>query len=144
MQNRYVGDLGDFGKYGLLRALCGFGAAPDMRRLSLGVVWYLIPDEWHNEDGKHIRYLQPIARNLDRFRSCDPELYDALARIVELERNVSAIRKSGILPAGAAFHEAPLTFAETAEFGRRARQARLERRRAWLDDALAATIGCDR
>ena len=38
MQDRYVGDIGDFGKYGLLRALCG-------RDLYLGVVWYLIPDE---------------------------------------------------------------------------------------------------
>lgn len=31
MQNRYVGDLGDFGKFGVLRSLgCG---------LRLGVVW---------------------------------------------------------------------------------------------------------
>ena len=27
MQNRYVGDIGDFGKYGLLRALVGLGEA---------------------------------------------------------------------------------------------------------------------
>lgn len=38
MQDRYVGDIGDFGKYGLLRALCAHD-------LSLGVVWYLVPDE---------------------------------------------------------------------------------------------------
>ena len=37
MQNRYVSDLGDFGKYGLLRALC---RSNDSRspELSLGVV----------------------------------------------------------------------------------------------------------
>lgn len=37
MQNRYVGDIGDFAKYGLLWAL-----SPQKR---LGVAWYLYPDE---------------------------------------------------------------------------------------------------
>ena len=38
MQDCYVGDIGDFGKYGLLRSLCGgddYGPA-----LRLGVLWY--------------------------------------------------------------------------------------------------------
>ena len=47
MQDRYVGDVGDFGKYGLLRALCGGD-------LTLGVVWYLYPDEEANNDGDDI------------------------------------------------------------------------------------------
>jgi hypothetical protein len=38
VQDRYVGDIGDFGKYGLLIALCGHD-------LSLGVVWHLVPNE---------------------------------------------------------------------------------------------------
>ena len=59
MQNRYVGDIGDFGKYGLLRALC------HGRRL--GVAWYLYPDEAHN--GGIVQYLcEP-----DEWRSVDPE-----------------------------------------------------------------------
>ena len=38
MQDRFVGDIGDFGKYGLLRALTG--TYPEAEpRLSLGVVW---------------------------------------------------------------------------------------------------------
>ena len=39
MQNKYVGDVGDFGKYGLLRRL----ACPEFTEspLSLGVIWYL-------------------------------------------------------------------------------------------------------
>ena len=44
MQNRYVGDIGDFGKLGLLRALSSKG-------LSIGVNWYLTTDESHNGDG---------------------------------------------------------------------------------------------
>lgn len=46
MQNRYVGDIGDFGKLGLLRQLHKTG-------LSIGVNWYLTPDETHNGDGWH-------------------------------------------------------------------------------------------
>ncbi len=49
MQNRYTGDIGDFGKLGLLRALRASG-------LSIGVNWYLVPDEGHNNDGKHTKY----------------------------------------------------------------------------------------
>ena len=42
MKNSYVGDIGDFGKYGLLRHLCGVtGKGTDGDPLRLGVVWYL-------------------------------------------------------------------------------------------------------
>lgn len=54
MQNRYTGDVGDFGTYGLLRALAAPAGARPMR---LGVVWHLVPDESHNADGKHVGYL---------------------------------------------------------------------------------------
>lgn len=73
MQNRYVGDIGDFGKYHLLKSLCS--GNDDKGDLSLGVVWYLVPDENHNEDGKHIRYLEQSASNLARFRKGDPLLF---------------------------------------------------------------------
>jgi len=39
MQNRYVGDIGDLLKLGILRAL-----SPGYR---LGVAWWLFPDERH-------------------------------------------------------------------------------------------------
>ena len=45
MQDQYVGDIGDFGKYGLLRHLTGMrGDAAPEDALRLGVVWYLFPD----------------------------------------------------------------------------------------------------
>ena len=75
VQDRYVGDVGDFGKYGLLKALCGAD-------LSLGVVWYLYPDEEDNGDGGHVGYLRPTPQNLRRFRDCDPDLYDDLGELV--------------------------------------------------------------
>lgn len=43
MQNRYVADIGDFVKFAILRGLA-------VGR-SLGVVWWLFPDEYHNADG---------------------------------------------------------------------------------------------
>lgn len=51
MQNRYTGDIGDFSKLGLLRTLHSAG-------LSIGLNWYLTPDETHNSDGRHVGYLR--------------------------------------------------------------------------------------
>ena len=36
MQDRFVGDIGDFGKYGLLRAICGIAPRAEPKR-SLGL-----------------------------------------------------------------------------------------------------------
>lgn len=69
MQNRYTGDIGDFAKYGLLRALS--------RGRQLGVAWYLYPDEAHTADGKHIQYLD----NPGKWRTLDPVLFDGLDMI---------------------------------------------------------------
>ena len=52
MQDRYTGDIGDFGKLGLLRWLS--------TSLSIGVNWYLVPDESHNGDGRHTNYVTQI------------------------------------------------------------------------------------
>ena len=85
MQNRYTGDIGDYVKYGLLRALA------EGRRL--GVAWYLFPDE-STGDGRHTEYLQ----SPDYWRSRDPDLFDTLKRIVEeVGRSVDAVEASGTL-----------------------------------------------
>jgi len=97
LENRYVGDVGDFGKYGLLKALCLPSKVPGGCNLSLGVVWYLVPDE--SKDGKLTGYLKDSPKNLGLYRSCDPGLYDSLRDIVCGDRrNVSAIRQEGVLP----------------------------------------------
>ena len=87
MQNRYVGDIGDYLKLGILR-----GLAPGYR---LGVAWWLYPDENHNRDGRHTGYLQQPGR----WRHYDPELFDALAQIVARNRrNVRALEATNLLP----------------------------------------------
>ena len=182
MQNRYVGDLGDFGKYGLLRWLSLPGRmdedqvlAPSLgwpvlmdkneenasdegstlplwppeeanynQSLTVGVVWYLGPDETHNSDGKYIHYLDPSAHNQEHFRDCDPTLYDTLREIVRSNnRNVSSIRDRQVLPSGARFYEEVLTFNRPDDQIPLTREHRVARRKAWLCGALKFTSGCD-
>ncbi|MGT2465837.1 hypothetical protein ACVOMV_12900 [Mesorhizobium atlanticum] len=82
MQNRYAGDIGDFIKLGLLRALSG--------GKRLGVNWYLYPDEYHNGDGGYTSYLLDPAR----WRVSDPELFDNLKGMVSAGRSVQALHTS--------------------------------------------------
>ena len=77
MQDKYVGDVGDYYKYGLLRHLIGHTAGDQSNRLKLGVVWYLFNDPCERNDGNHRSYLEE--RNSRLFRPLDPELYDAMS-----------------------------------------------------------------
>ena len=82
MQDKYVGDIGDFGKYSLLNALS------EGRRL--GVAWYKFPKD-DNNDGKHIGYLD-CAEN---WREYDPDVFDGLKTIVDNKRRlISAVENS--------------------------------------------------
>ena len=144
MQDRYVGDLGDFGKYGLLKALCSCRESVAGPRSSLGVVWYLVPDEGHNQDGKYVQYLVPSARNQEQFRSCDPVLYDVLGEIVcSGRRSVASIREREVLPAGTRYYDPPLTFDGLSGSVAGVQWQRSEFRSAWLEGALEFTAPCE-
>lgn len=126
MKDQYVGDVGDFGKYGLLRALTGM-TAPG-RPLKLGVVWYLTPPDANNAGGQ-VAYLQP--KHEPRFRPCDPPLYDELKDIVGSgERRVKAVEESGVLGPEAVFHRERLTFRGVAP------NERVKHRARWFDQAV--------
>jgi len=87
MQNRYVGDIGDYLKLGILRMLS--------RGHRLGMAWWLFPDEHHNQDGRHVGYLASPGQ----WRRFDPDLFDTLQKIVfSGERNVRALETANILP----------------------------------------------
>ena len=127
MQHHFVGDVGDFGKYGLLRALTGVWPESEPR-LTLGVVWYLPAGSIGSAaDGQKLTYLnQP-----HRFRGCDPRLYDALGQLLEGgDRSLGAVESNGILGDGAIFFEGPVP------------QDSLSRER-WLQDAVEAVRGRD-
>ena len=144
MQNRYVGDLGDFGKYGLLKVLCASAESVTCPDMILGVVWYLVPDEVHNQDGKYVQYLVPTAKNQEQFRICDPALYDALAGIVDSgRRGVSSVSAGGVLPDGTLYYESPLAFDGLSGSGPGVRLQRAELRVRWLWGALECTAPCE-
>jgi hypothetical protein len=139
MQDRYFGDVGDFGKFGLLRILCGTGES----ELRLGIVWYLFPDESHNQDGKHVAYLQ---KTKNRFRDCDVPLYDGLrsllvdaqGQIVQARRRIGTIESSGLLPNDTAFYSEPLFYPPGLSISEKR-----SLRERWFSAALARTASAD-
>lgn len=133
MQDRYVGDVGDFGKYALLRRLvAGDGKGP----ARLGVVWYKHPDEGHNGDGRHVAYLERPA-----FTSLDPDLHRRLAELVHSgRRSIAEVERSGVLPDDTDYHAEVVT-GSSGEGAASAR--RLAHRTAWLRRAVDATARAD-
>ncbi|MDL2273006.1 hypothetical protein LJC34_00405 [Oscillospiraceae bacterium OttesenSCG-928-G22] len=116
MQNRYACDVGDFGKFGLLRSLSWSG-------LVVGLNWYLVPDENHNADGKHISYLSD-----PKFSGCDDTLLNALKSIVGKERSVAAIERLRLI-SGAEYYSEVLSSPVV--------------RAAWHRDAMQCLRDCD-
>ena len=121
MQDRFIGDIGDFEKYGLLRALTGVHPqkAP---KLSLGVVWYMVPDA-------NIDFLN----NPERFRECDSPLFDELHRLVDSnQRTIAAIEQTTIWPSDTKF------FGESA-----VRRVPSKPDDPWLDAAVEKVGKCE-
>jgi hypothetical protein len=93
VQDRYAGDVGDFGKFALLRALSA--------RRSLAVLWYRCSGESErNNDGRHVGYLEQPGR----FRQLDPEVFDAMANIVSSGRRSLVALEAACLLRGAKYH----------------------------------------
>lgn len=120
MQDRYAGDVGDFGKFALLHAL--------MPGRKTGVGWYRTSGEREKtNDGRHVDYLQ----RPDPFRTLAPRAFDAMAAFVKKgERSVAALEACGVLPANVRYHSA-LTPRPGAA------------RRAWFGGLLHAMKGRD-
>jgi hypothetical protein len=139
MQDRYAGDLGDFLKFGLLRWL-GRGRLGH-RDLRLGIVWYLVPNEMHNADGKHVAYLDPRHRTARELRAADPDLYDRLGSVVTSgTRSVESLERAGVLARDTVTFATPLHFGDLPTTDR---LARLRRRHDWVSNALDATKDCE-
>lgn len=146
MQDKYVGDVGDFGKYGLLRSLCM--GSTSSAHLKLGVLWYLahwdIDSKAQENDGKHISYLGKPG-----YEECDRELFKAIGPIARhpalfhtaddkgksrryigsLGDGIRAIEK--VLPAGTRF------------FGDQIPSSGVDERSRWLVRAIRQLQGCD-
>jgi len=131
MQNRYFGDIGDFGKYGMLRSVNKTG-------LRLGVNWYLFPDESHNDDGKHKGYLKNDKHNVS---ICDNELYLYLKNITDNVFNeqlsVKLIENNNLL-SGVKFYNNILDIEFLQDW-----KKRQEDRQNWFLRSLSELADCD-
>jgi hypothetical protein len=96
MKNQYVGDINDYRKYTLLRALAGPGD------IQIGVCWMLTPSDGRPDGGK-IQYLDDPSR----YRSYDPDLFDLLRSVIATldKRHLAFIEASGIVPGARYFDE---------------------------------------
>lgn len=120
VKNQYAGDVNDYRKYGLLRALQSPG------ELSLSVGWMLTADDGRT-DGGFRRYLQQP----DRWRHYDPILFDWLSAALApgSAPSVALVEQAGVLPRATFF----------SEFVPDGRDAR----RAWGERLAQATSGAD-
>lgn len=120
LQDRYAGDVGDFVKLGLLRAISSG------RRL--GVAWYRFPDEDYNGDGRHIDYLER-----QDLRRLDPDLFDHLCAITLAERSIASLLP--LLPG-------VVSADESLGIGEVAIRQRRSWREQWFARAQAALTDC--
>ena len=84
MQDRYAGDIGDFGKFHLLRNLFNHNG------YKLKQIWYMYPDESHNNDGMYIDYFKKV-------QGCDITLEKSFRQLVQNNRNVKALEDLKLL-----------------------------------------------
>ncbi|MCL7999968.1 hypothetical protein M8994_17165 [Brucella sp. 21LCYQ03] len=96
MKHQYVGDINDYRKYALLRALSAEGTN------SIGICWMLTPEDGR-PDGNKLSYL----RQPDGFRHFDPELFDILVQAAGEpdRRRLQVIEDSGAIPQATYFNE---------------------------------------
>lgn len=119
MKNQYIGDIGDYGKYGLLRFLSSKG-------IRIGINWYLTKDDKSN-DGKMTKYLEN-----DNEAVYDSKLFYTLKDIAAKGtlKKVEDIESSDIIPNAVFFNET-LNTSDTPD--RKKRQAI---RDAWHERAM--------
>lgn len=93
MKNQYFGDIGDYGKYSLLRAFANEG-------ISIGVNWYLTENDG-STDGKHTKYLDD-----PREERYDPELFACLKEMVDAnKRSIETFEMKGMIPEATYYHQ---------------------------------------
>lgn len=98
MRNQFFGDVNDYVKYGLLRAIC------DPQQLPVAVCWMLTPDGGEGH-GQRTGYLSEP----EVWHYVDPSLYDSLGLAVRGgQRDVTWAREHHLLP-GAVYQEGSIS-----------------------------------
>lgn len=117
MQDRYAGDIGDFGKFALLKALSAAG-------FKIGVNWYrTYPQRFEKQDDGKYHIPQ-------KYFACDQQLAEKLSAISHLpiaDRTIRKLQGAGLVDA--------IWFSDKVPFK--------EKRLAWHLRAVSALSACD-
>ena len=117
MKNQYVGDIGDYGKYGLLRFLAEHG-------ITIGVNRYLTNNDG-SADGKFTKYLDK-----PEDEKYDPDIFSELKNLAgRKDKSVQMVEAAELIP-GAVYYNAELTANENTV------KAREINRRLWFNNSL--------
>jgi len=135
MQDKYAGDVGDFGKFTLLNQLLRANG----RQLRLGINWYRVTRrEPPNNDGRHISYLNPGNSKAEQFRACAPETYLKLKTLVDGDdRSIRSLERSMVLPKHTIFFSKELPY-ESAVLAQR-----IIERETWFSESLTVLKSAD-
>ena len=127
MRDEYVGDMGDFGKYILLREL----SAINDSGIKVGVNWY-----FNNRPEGAIGYLS--SKDSDAYRNLDGPLFDRLKDIVTpCRRTVYEIEKTCILPNISIYYRVPIPYSAEKQIDRKIR------REDWFENSLKVLAGAN-
>lgn len=143
MRNQFVGDVNDFGKYGLVRYLCGVtgSAMDDDQKLKLGVVWYFQNGKTA-KGGGNVGYLEE--KNRVAYRDCDPKLWDTLGELVRgNQRYIARVEEADILPAAGRFYREISEYSGKPNNKPSEEDKRKEAVRDWLTGAEKFVQGAD-
>lgn len=143
MRDQFVGDVNDYGKYGLVRYLCGITANDDQPNLTLGVIWYFQCGE-ADQGGNNTAYLFSEKQRA-KYRECDPPLWEAMRGLVcGDQRKVSCVEALGILPADKRYFSETPTYSGTRNNNSRAEKSkRCAEAKRWLDGAVSHIKGAN-
>lgn len=102
MQDKYVGDVGDFGKYGLLNEI----VKQSNGSVRLSINWYYnTVVETGNTDGRYIEYLNDEKKSNEKFKKCFPQLYEKMRMLVsQNKRSIVDVEANQVLPDSTIFY----------------------------------------
>jgi hypothetical protein len=120
VQNGFLADIGDFGKFGLLRHLVSVDSA---FRSTLAVIWYEVPSDRDRAPSRY-RYFEDSS-----VVACDPALAHALRRL-SVNGVLGDVPRARILPAATAYFTDPVPRTAIA-------------RADWCERAVRAARGSD-
>ncbi|MQG59672.1 MAG: hypothetical protein FI709_17385 [SAR202 cluster bacterium] len=104
MKDGFIGDIGDYSKYGLLRALNQVGG------FRLGIVWMktkpvAVPGR------RTVEYLNASVKRSESLSACDTKLYRILRSLVDGDyRTIARLEASNALPASTMYFDKLLDF----------------------------------